>query len=503
MTTTQRRGARLGDEAMVDALIIGRRIRAIRKQRGLTLESLAQAIERAPSQISALENGHREPKLSQLRRIAEVLAVPLDDLIGGDEPPDERASHEIELERIQRSVGFSSLGLPAVRVGPRLGDDALATIVGLYRKIEQLRDDRQATPEEARRVNAELRTTMRASDNYFESIDDEAEGLLETLGYAGGPLPQRLTAALAEHLGVTLHYVDDLPQSTRSVLDERNGRIYLPQSVIGSGDSRAAVLQALSSKVLGHTVPADYAEFLRQRVESNYFAGAMLMPRTRSVERLQAAKANKDLAIDDFRDAYAVSYETAAHRFTNLATEFLDLPVHFVKVHESGTIWKAYENDSVCFPTDSLGAIEGQTCCRHWTSRIVFAETDHFSPFAQYTDTPTGTFWCAARVLASSQGRVSVSVGTDFTHARWFRGGNTTSRAVSTCPDENCCRVPPAHLREKWEDQCWPATRPHASLLAALPQGVFPGVDTTDVYEFLERHAPPEPSPTADERNRP
>jgi hypothetical protein len=27
-------------------------------------------------------------------------------------------------------------------------------------------------------------------------------------------------------------------------------------------------------------------------------------------------------------------------------------------------------------------------------------------------------------------------------------------------------------------------------VLAAMPIGVFPGVDTTDVYQFLETHAP-------------
>jgi predicted transcriptional regulator len=61
--------------------------------------------------------------------------------------------------------------------------------------------------------------------------------------------------------------------------------------------------------------------------------------------------------MEELRDAFAVSYETAAHRFTNLATARLGIPVHFTKVHESGTIIKAYENDRVRFPSDALGAI--------------------------------------------------------------------------------------------------------------------------------------------------
>jgi hypothetical protein len=34
----------------------------------------------------------------------------------------------------------------------------------------------------------------------------------------------------------------------------------------------------------------------------------------------------------------------------------------------------------------------------------------------------------------------------------------------------------------------WPSARAHSHILSALPTGSFPGVDETDVYEFLDRH---------------
>jgi hypothetical protein len=37
-----------------------------------------------------------------------------------------------------------------------------------------------------------------------------------------------------------------------------------------------------------------------------------------------------------------------------------------------------------------------------------------------------------------------------------------------------------------------PSARLNSSLLAAMPSGVFPGVDSTEVFEFLEAHAPGE-----------
>jgi predicted transcriptional regulator len=335
-----------------------------------------------------------------------------------------------------------------------------------------------------------LRRLMRTQNNHFPELEEQARTLLAAVDHPGGPLTQRTASDIAAHLGFTLHYVPDLPQTTRSVADIKNGRLYLSSRLASKGDPRTAVLQALSSRILGHTEPTSYAEFLRQRVETNYLTGALLVPEEHAVPFLQEAKGRRAISIEDLRDAYSVSYETAAHRFTNLATVHLGIPVHFLKVHESGTITKAYENDDVNFPTDRLGSIEGQMCCRRWTSRVVFDEDDHFNPYYQYTDTGNGTYWCTARVELSSEGSHSVSVGVRFDDTKWFIGRDTPNRGVSKHSVEVCCRRAPADLEATWRDNSWPNVRTPRTLLATLPTGAFPGVDTTDVYEFLEAHAP-------------
>ena len=169
--------------------------------------------------------------------------------------------------------------------------------------------------------------------------------------------------------GFRLVHTTDLPESTRTVTDLAHRIVYLPQPDAGQHDSRSLALQALGHVVLDHSVPQDYSEFLEQRVEINYFAASLLIPEKGALALLKRAKAAKDIAIEDLRDAYAVSYETAAHRFTNLATRHLDLPVHFMRISSSGVIYKAYENDGVHFPTDATGAIEGQRVCRYWTAQ--------------------------------------------------------------------------------------------------------------------------------------
>ncbi len=479
----------LAEDAEADALTIGRRIRQLRTKRGMTLEDLAAAVDRAPSQMSMIENGKREPKLTLLRAIAKALGTTIDALLEA-EPLDERASLEISLERAMRGQIFQALGIAPFRIGKTVPDEALKAMLALQGEIERLRDERSATPEEARRANLELRHLMRSQNNYFGDLEQEAKAVLDAVAHPGGPLTQRTASDIAAHLGFTLHYVPDLPQTTRSVADLKHGRLYLSSRVAAKGDSRTAVLQALSSRVLGHREPTSYAEFLRQRVETNYLTGALLIPESHVVPVLQEAKTNREISIEDLRDAYSVSYETAAHRFTNLATVHLGIPVHFLKVHESGTITKAYENDDVNFPTDRLGSIEGQMCCRRWTSRVVFDVDDRFNPYYQYTDTGNGTYWCTARVENSSEGQHSVSVGVRFDDTKWFIGRDTANRGVSKHSVEVCCRRAPAELEAQWRENAWPNVRTPRTLLATLPTGAFPGVDTTEVYEFLAAHAP-------------
>jgi predicted transcriptional regulator/DNA-binding XRE family transcriptional regulator len=455
----------------------------------MTLAQVSQRVGVAASALSMIENGRREPRLSTLQSLAEALGVPVEELLRPD-PPSRRASLEIALERAQRDPSYSSLGLPPLRPSPRIPTDVLEHVVALHAELRR-RDERMAaTPEAARLANAALRREMRAQGNYFPDIEAVAAEALKAVGHTGGALPQRVITELAAYYGFSMHAVTDLPESTRSVTDLANRRIYLPQRPAGH-DPRYVVLQTLGHFALGHTDPADFAEFLRQRVQANYFAAALLVPEAAAVEFLAGSKRSRTLAMEDFRDVFAVSYETAAHRFTNLATHHLELSVHFTRTDASGTIYKAYENDGLPYPSDGSGAIEGQLACRYYASRQVFGSPDRYGTYTQFTDTPRGTYFCTSHVDPGPGGEFAVTVGVPFSQAKFFRGSDSPQRKRSECPAPTCCRRPPAELATRWAGQAWPSARAHSHLLAALPPGTFPGVDTTDVYAFLDRHTTP------------
>ncbi|TFC86176.1 helix-turn-helix domain-containing protein [Cryobacterium sinapicolor] len=472
-----------------DLITLGLRIRHFRAERGFTLDQLGERVGMAGSQLSLIENGRRSPKLSTLQDIATAVDVELTDLLK-NEAPNTRAALEIELERAQRNPLYGALGLPRVKMTKGMPMAALESLLGLHRELARRASEAIATPEEARRANTELRERMREQDNFMPDIEQLAEDRVRASGHVSGALTHREVSVMAEQLGFNLIYVNDLPGSTRSVTDLVNHRIYLPPASIPGGHGlRSMALQAMGHRLLGHERPSSYAEFLWQRLQINYFAAACLMPQAASVAFLAQAKRERELSVEDFRDAFGVTHEAAALRLTNLATSHLDMPLHFLRVTGDGALQKGYENDDLPLPADVTGSIEGQFVCKQWSARSAFTHTNRTTEFYQYTDTPAGTFWCATQTGATDAGEFSISVGVPFVQAKWFRGRETTQRAVSRCPDESCCRRPASEVSSRWAGRAWPSARLHAHVLSPLPSGTFPGVDDTEVYEFLEAHA--------------
>jgi XRE family transcriptional regulator, fatty acid utilization regulator len=490
MITSQSEGMSADFSPRLDPLVFGRRLRHARKQAGLTLAELGARVGRQASYLSMIENGHRDPNLGMVDALAAALRIEPTTLFD-PEPPTRRARLEIETERAQRDALYRALGLPDLKPSSRVPDEALEHIVGLYGELRRRSRLRSATPEEARHANAALRDDMRKRGNHFAAIEELADDALRGAGYAGsGAVPPRLLSDIAAGFGFTVKQVKDLPGSARSITDLRNRVIYIPQrDELRTRAARTVVLQTLGHFALDHTDPVDFGDFLRQRVEANYFAAAVLVPERAAAPMLARAKSERDISVEDLKELFYVSYEMAAHRFTNLATRHLDIATHFIRSDAQGVIWKAYENDGVPFPSDPDGAIEGQRLCRRWGTRQAFGSEDQFAIHYQYTDTPVGTFWCGTHVEVDRDPPHAVTVGVAFDDSRYFRGRDTDRRTRSTCPDAACCRRPPQALADHWDGSVWPAPRTHSHVLAALPSGTFPGIDMTDVYEFLERQA--------------
>ena len=84
-----------------------------RERKGLSQKDVAEGIGVAKSTYSLYESGNREPNVQTIKKIADLLNVSADDLLGLNEEPATMAAHfdgdeytEEELNRIKEFVAF-------------------------------------------------------------------------------------------------------------------------------------------------------------------------------------------------------------------------------------------------------------------------------------------------------------------------------------------------------------------------------------------------------------
>lgn len=463
-----------------DPAVFGHLLRHHRKQRGLTLDALGALIGRPAPYLSLLENGKREPKLSQIEALANALGISSSELLT-DAPPNRRAELELELDRVKSDPRYQALGLVELKPTARVPDEALEHVVTLFDMAT--RGGEHESVEGVRRATAEVAAWLTEQDGYLAGVEQAAARLLLASGHDGqGALTSRHLNAVVNHVGYTVNAVDDVPAHVRSIVDEERGVIYVGQrNSLRTRQARKAILQTVAARVLGHTRAMTAFDRQRQRLEEAYFAAAVLVPERPVIRLLAAAKKARDLSIEDIKEQFYVSYEMAAQRFTNLATRHLDIPAHFIHSDRDGVVWKAYRNDDFPLPTVA-GAAEGQRLCRHFGARAAYASPDRFDIHYQFTDTPAGSYWSATHLTPDAEPR-ALTTGVRYSDARWFRGRRTSHQATSECPDDRCCRVPAGSVPNVRVGH-----RQQEHLVTVLSGDAPLPIDTAELSEFLARH---------------
>ncbi len=89
----------------MDYVMIGQRIRKLRKARGLSQETLAERVDISVTHMSHIETGNTKLSLSVLVALAAALYVRTDDLLYDQALPTE---HTVEIDKIIRTLdGFT------------------------------------------------------------------------------------------------------------------------------------------------------------------------------------------------------------------------------------------------------------------------------------------------------------------------------------------------------------------------------------------------------------
>jgi transcriptional regulator with XRE-family HTH domain len=482
--------AQTTEPQQLDPLVLGRRLRHHRREKGMTLDELGAVVKRPAPYLSLLENGKKQPRLNLVVELASALGVEISELLDPS-PPNRRDALEIALLRSQDSALFDSLHLPPVKPTAKLDNETLTHLVGLHEALRERSGLDTAGSDEVRRANGDVTNWLAGQSGYLDEVEAEARRALTSSGYTGeGPFSSRNLLDLTAKAGFDLRPVEDMPAFARSIIDLDHHRVYIAQrDSLRTRQARKAVLQTLAGFLLGHETDPDLDTFLRQRVETAYFAAAVLVPEDPVVARLRAAMDNHDIDVEDVKELFYVSYEMAAWRTVNLATRHLQIDTHLLVSDEMGVVVKAYANDGAPIPRDAHGGMETQRLCRRWGARVTFDSAERFGTHHQYTDTPEGTFFCTTHVEAGREPALAVTIGVPFSEARWFRGRDTEMRETSTCPDPACCRTAPLELQTKWSDKVIVSARSQSRILGLLAPDPYPELDMPEVLDLVESHS--------------
>ncbi|AXI44922.1 XRE family transcriptional regulator [Sulfitobacter sp. SK012] len=101
---------------------LGADLRALRKARGLTLSTMAQALDCSVGWLSQVERDKSEPSITTLRQIAALLDISVSMLFRHSAAPAEEAGYVVRKDA-RRPIGSSTAGLVEELLSPDLTDD--------------------------------------------------------------------------------------------------------------------------------------------------------------------------------------------------------------------------------------------------------------------------------------------------------------------------------------------------------------------------------------------
>ena len=372
-------------------ILVGPRLRALRRERGQTQAEMAAALGVSPAYVNLLENNQRSLSVQMLMSLSDVYAVDWRDLL-----KDDGGARLADLRQALRDPIFRGAApdLQELRAtmdhAPGLADAFLSLHAAYRGVLEQvmrqkaggaLPDLLEATPE------ALIHDFFRRNRNHFPALEGAAEAIRSQETLSVDEIHQALKARLARRFGITVELATveamrealrDYDAAARRVtlseaLDHQN-RVFQLAHVLGLVEARE-VIEDLAAKAQIHD-PRGQA---RLRTElANYFAAALMLPYAPFLAEAEKAAYDVDLLAARF----GASFEQVAHRLTTLQREGAQgVPFFFLRVDRAGNVTKR-------FNATSFTLAEHGGACPRWDVHAAFRSPDVILP--QFVELPDG-----------------------------------------------------------------------------------------------------------------
>jgi predicted transcriptional regulator/transcriptional regulator with XRE-family HTH domain len=401
--------------------LIGRTVRRLRTERGLTQQALSVSLGISASYLNLIEHDQRAVTASLLIKLGETLRVDFATLSGRGE-----RQREVGLREAFADPLLSADAVPEAEIAElaAAAPNAARAIQALYRAWRVAREDAGgiALPS-GRRVllpNEEARDFFDDRSNHFPSLETAAEAIAGAMRAA----PSEMNHAIAERLrrahGLTVT-VQPLEGALRRY-DPATSRLALAETLPreSRGFHMAFQLALLEAReavetVLCEAAPSSPEAGMLIRVGLlNYVAGALLMP---YVAFLGAARALRH-DMEALAARFGVSFEQACHRLSTLQRPGArGVPFFFLRVDPAGNVSKRFS--AAGFPFARYGG-----SCPRWVVHTAFAQPGTVQ--VQVAELPDGAaYLCFAHtVTRPSRGWGEprpvhvVAMGCNVAHAR-------------------------------------------------------------------------------------
>lgn len=378
-------------------LRIGRTVRRLRGERGLTQQALALRLGISASYLNLIEHDQRVLSSTLLIKLAAVLDVDLAALSGAQERRLEVRLQEVFTDPLL--VTTAPVPEDEIAALAASAPTAASSVLALYEQFQAARRDASGMtlPSGARVVlpYEEARDFFEDHANHFPALEAAAEAIVE--GCGGGHLARhdhRLAERLRrEHdLVVTIEPLDGVLR----LVDRRTRRLALAESLPPSSRAfqMAFQLALQEADAAVRTVLDDAAASSAEAANLihvgllNYVAGAVLMAYGPYLEAVGALRYDMEAVAAGF----GVSFEQACHRLSTLQRPSRRaVPFFFVRVDPAGNVSKRFS--AAGFP---FARYSGS--CPRWVVHGAFSQPGTVQ--VQVAELPGGAaYLCFARTV--------------------------------------------------------------------------------------------------------
>ena len=400
--------------------LIGRTVRRLRGDAGLTQQALAARLGISASYLNLIEHEQRAVTASLLIKLAETLRVDLATLSGTSERQLEVGVREAFADPLLGAEPVPEAEAAALAAS---SPNAARAVLALYRAWRVAREDAGgiALPS-GRRIllpNEEARDFFDEHANHFPALETAAETIAAELAAA----PHEMNHALAERLrrvhglSVTVRPLAGAlrqfdPAARALALSEtlpRESRGFQMAFQLALLEARGAVETAVREAAPS----SPEAEMLIRIGLLNYTAAALLLP----YAPFGAAAAALRHDTEALAARFGVSFEQACQRLASLQRpEARGVPFFFLRVDPAGNVSKRFS--AAGFPFARYGG-----SCPRWVVHTAFARPGEMQ--VQVAELPDGAaFLCFARTVTRPAARWGdpaavhvVAMGCALTHA--------------------------------------------------------------------------------------